>query len=55
MKTPDGKVLTNSESVMQYILNEASVALVPFYAFGASTDSTWFRVSIGTAEAKGIR
>jgi aspartate aminotransferase len=54
MKTPDGKVLTNGESVMQYILNEAGIALVPFYAFGASTDSTWFRVSIGTAEANGI-
>lgn len=54
MKTPEGKVLSKSEDVMQYILNEASVALVPFYAFGASTDSTWFRVSIGTAETKTI-
>ncbi|HXP50086.1 MAG TPA: pyridoxal phosphate-dependent aminotransferase [Bacteroidia bacterium] len=54
MKTPDGKVISKGEDVMQYILNEASVALVPFYAFGASTDSTWFRVSIGTAEMKGI-
>ena len=54
MKTPDGKALTNGETVMQYILNEAGIALVPFYAFGASTDSTWFRVSIGTAEANGI-
>ena len=54
MKTPDGSTLTNGESVMQYLLNEAGIALVPFYAFGASTDSTWFRVSIGTAEANGI-
>jgi aspartate aminotransferase len=54
MKTPDGTTLTNSESVMQYILNEAGVALVPFYAFGASTESTWFRLSVGTAEANGI-
>jgi aspartate aminotransferase len=54
MKTPDGTKLTNSESVMQFILNEAGVALVPFYAFGASTESTWFRLSIGTAQANGI-
>ncbi len=54
MKTPDGSKLTNSESVMQYILNEAGVALVPFYAFGASTESTWFRLSVGTAQANGI-
>ncbi|HSY77815.1 MAG TPA: pyridoxal phosphate-dependent aminotransferase [Bacteroidia bacterium] len=54
MKTPDGKIITKGEDVMQYILNEASVALVPFYAFGASTDSTWFRLSVGTAETKGI-
>jgi len=54
MKTPAGTTLTNSESVMQYILNEAGVALVPFYAFGASTESTWFRLSVGTAEANGI-
>lgn len=54
MKTPEGKVLSNSESVMQYILNEASIALVPFYAFGAPTDSTWFRLSVGTAETGGI-
>ncbi len=54
MKTPDGKVISKGEDVMQYILNEASVALVPFYAFGAATDSTWFRLSVGTAETKGI-
>jgi len=54
MKAPDGHVLTNSESVMQYILKEAHVALVPFYAFGASTESSWFRLSVGTAQANGI-
>jgi len=54
MKTPAGTKLTNSESVMQFILNEAGVALVPFYAFGASTESTWFRLSVGTAQANGI-
>lgn len=47
--TPDGRVLENTADVTQYVLNEAKLALVPFYAFGASKDSTWFRLSVGTA------
>ncbi|HXB11059.1 MAG TPA: pyridoxal phosphate-dependent aminotransferase, partial [Bacteroidia bacterium] len=43
-----------TESITQYILNEAKVALVPFYAFGASTESTWYRLSVGTADVKSI-
>lgn len=54
MKTADGKVLNNTESITQYILNEAKVAIVPFYAFGASNESTWYRLSVGTAEAEAI-
>jgi len=54
MKTPDGTVLNNMESITKYILNEAKVALVPFYAFGASNESTWYRLSVGTALAKNI-
>jgi aspartate aminotransferase len=54
MKTGDGTVLKNTESITQYILNEAKVALVPFYAFGASTESTWYRLSVGTADVKSI-
>lgn len=30
------------------LLNEAGIALVPFAAFGASTNSPWFRLSVGT-------
>ncbi len=26
------------------------MALVPFSAFGADTDSTWFRLSVGTVK-----
>ncbi len=54
MQTADGTVLKNTESITQYILNEAKVALVPFYAFGASTESTWYRLSVGTADVKSI-
>lgn len=53
-KTADGNILTDGESIMRYILNEASVALVPFYAFGASGNSTWFRLSVGTARTNEI-
>ncbi len=48
-KTHTGKVLENTREITQYLLNEAGLALVPFHAFGASEDSTWFRLSVGTA------
>ncbi len=48
-KTAEGKVLENTADITQYILNEAKLAVVPFYAFGASKDSTWYRLSVGTA------
>jgi aspartate aminotransferase len=54
MKTTDGKVLDTTESITKYILDEAKVAIVPFYAFGAPHESTWYRLSVGTAEASGI-
>lgn len=47
-KTYDGKLLENQSDVTDYILNEASLAVVPFYAFGASHNSAWYRLSVGT-------
>jgi aspartate aminotransferase len=47
-KTADGKVLENTADITRYILDEAKVAVVPFYAFGADKDSTWYRLSVGT-------
>jgi aspartate aminotransferase len=35
-------------------LNEAKLAIVPFYAFGASQDSTWYRISVGTCKISDI-
>jgi aspartate aminotransferase len=49
MKTATGTKLTDSESIMRYLLDEAHIALVPFYAFGTSGKSPWFRLSIGTS------
>ncbi|MFN3342235.1 MAG: pyridoxal phosphate-dependent aminotransferase, partial [Flavobacteriales bacterium] len=54
MKTPAGEILDSMTKVNRYILDEAKIALVPFYAFGASEDSTWFRLSVGTAQRSDI-
>lgn len=53
-KTADGKVLQSTKDVTKYILDEAKVAVVPFYAFGASEDSTWYRLSVGTCKTEDI-
>jgi aspartate aminotransferase len=47
--TSDGKKLSTIQDVTSYLLQEAKLAIVPFYAFGTSTDSNWFRLSVGTA------
>lgn len=53
-KTQDGKLLANQEEVTAYILNEAKLAIVPFYAFGASRNSAWYRLSVGTCNKEQI-
>jgi aspartate aminotransferase len=50
-KTPEGKTLSTTKDVTSFILNEAKVAMVPFYAFGTSVDSPWYRLSVGTAKS----
>lgn len=52
--TADGKVLETVEDVTAYLLNEAKLAIVPFYAFGASKTSPWFRLSAGTSTMESI-
>lgn len=54
MKTADGKVLGTTKDVTKYILDEAKVAVVPFYAFGASENSSWYRLSVGTCQAEDV-
>ncbi len=44
-----GEPLPDTEAVTAYLLSEASLAVVPFYAFGADRDSPWYRLSVGTA------
>ncbi|MDP4952845.1 MAG: aminotransferase class I/II-fold pyridoxal phosphate-dependent enzyme, partial [Flavobacteriales bacterium] len=50
MKTQAGGVLEDVAAVTDYVLREAGLAIVPFYAFGAERSSTWYRISVGTAQ-----
>ena len=53
-KTENGKVLATTKDVTKYILDEGKVGLVPFYAFGSSDDSTWYRLSVGTCKLEDV-
>jgi aspartate aminotransferase len=53
-KTADGKVLSTTKDVTKYILDVAKVALVPFYAFGTSEESDWYRLSVGTCKLEDV-
>jgi aspartate aminotransferase len=50
----DGKVLATQQEVTSYLLNEAKLAVVPFSAFGASKNSFWYRLSVGTCRVEEI-
>lgn len=52
--TANGQVLNTVEDVCAYLLDEAKLAVVPFYAFGASKTSPWFRLSVGTSTLESI-
>ena len=52
--TVAGKILATQSDVTAYILNEAKLAVVPFYAFGASENSDWYRLSVGTCKKEEI-
>ncbi len=53
-KTVGGKLLETQADVTEYILNEAKIAVVPFYAFGADKNSNWYRLSVGTCKTEEI-
>ena len=52
--TPENILLEKQSDVTEYILNEAKLAVVPFSAFGASKNSSWYRLSIGTCKKEEI-
>lgn len=53
-KTADGKLLETQADVTSYILSEAKLAVVPFSAFGAGSNSAWYRLSVGTCKKEDI-
>lgn len=52
--TKKGDSLFAQSDVTTYILEKAKLAVVPFYAFGASKDSDWYRLSVGTCKKEEI-
>ena len=54
MKTADGVELKNSRDITKFLLDEAHLAVVPFYAFGSDDRNTWYRISVGTCDKKEI-
>lgn len=43
-------ILESQSDVTSFLLKEAGLAIVPFYAFGAPKDSPWYRLSVGTCK-----
>lgn len=53
-KTAEGTILATQSDVTQFILSEAKIAIVPFSAFGAGANSSWYRLSVGTCRKQDI-
>jgi aspartate aminotransferase len=53
-KTAGGTELKTQSDVTSYLLQHASLAVVPFYAFGAPKTSPWYRLSVGTCKKEEI-
>lgn len=52
--TPEGETLNSTEDMTAYLLGKASLAIVPFAAFGADRNSEWYRLSVGTCKLEDI-
>ncbi|WP_299159227.1 aminotransferase class I/II-fold pyridoxal phosphate-dependent enzyme [uncultured Tenacibaculum sp.] len=52
--TPSQQKLKTTKEITSYLLSEAKLAIVPFYAFGASDGSNWFRLSVGTSKKEEV-
>ena len=53
-KTTEGKILETTADITKYLLDEAKLAIVPFSAFGASGNSSWYRLSVGTCKLSDV-
>lgn len=54
-RTSNGNLLNSQSDVTAYLLDEAKLAIVPFYAFGSQKISPWYRLSVGTCKKEGIK
>jgi aspartate aminotransferase len=52
--TRNGAKLATADDVRRWLLEEAGMAVVPFDAFGSSTDEGWFRLSVGAVSVADI-
>ena len=52
--TAEGQLLSSTKDITKYLLDEAKLAIVPFYAFGSSENSTWYRLSVGTCKTEDV-
>lgn len=52
--TQSGEQLTDMAAVTRYLLQDAGLAIVPFYAFGTGRESPWFRLSVGTCRMEDV-
>ncbi len=48
------RVLETQGDVTGYLLDAASLALVPFSSFGTDKNAPWYRLSVGTCKLEGI-
>jgi len=46
-RAPSGAVLHTNDDIRRYLLEQATVAVVPFQAFGLVEESGWYRLSVG--------
>jgi aspartate aminotransferase len=51
---PNGQKLERVSDITAYLLEQVGLAIVPFSAFGASADSSWYRISVGTCTMEEI-
>ncbi|GAC1443322.1 MAG: pyridoxal phosphate-dependent aminotransferase [Sediminibacterium sp.] len=52
--TAEGRLLETQADVTSHILSDAKLALVPFTAFGAARNNSWYRLSVGTCKKEEI-
>jgi aspartate aminotransferase len=54
MSDKSGNSINTAQETTRFLLDDAGIAIVPFYAFGASRNSPWYRISVGTLVSEEI-